>query len=318
MSELRDNGSFQNEVLLELLNQWRSVSNVEKRGILALAKEIDLASQLVEVSVDNLSGRFLELALLAKAQSGRIIDFSKDADQIEYLGNKIGLAEVFAKFDNDISENLDRLITLSKKSVSLSYTLEDTDDRLQSLLISAKAGDEIEVDEIQSILDDVRASKNELGDIASIDLSDKIEQKDRICEFLKNVISQNEEIEKVLDKTASEAETLTAHVGEIITQMQFQDRTNQRLAHVSTTLRVIVDMLVALEKEAQCVDGVAETQDINRAWVEKIISDMNLGEIRERFVKLALLEGNENILETLMETEEEIAHSSASDDIELF
>ena len=318
MSDLKNIDTFQVEVLQELVSQWRGISNVEKRGLLALANEIGLAGQLVDVSVENLSSKFLLLAALAQNQSERLMEFSRNADHIEYKGNKIVLSEVFEAFDQDLTKNLNLLIDGSKKAVSLSYLLEDMNGVLQSMQAAKIEDSEVSASDLQRLDNDLKMAKESLQDIGSLDLSGKIEEKDRIVELVKSVIKESENMERELDETASDADILSSRVNEIITQLQFQDRTNQRLTHVSTTLRVIAGMLDAIEKEALCVDGIGPVPEINKEWVDKIISDMHLGEIRERFVKLALIEGNDNLFHEDDQSEEIVAHSTASDDIELF
>lgn len=318
MTDSNSHKNDQNEILLELLNNWISISGLQKQGLQALFNEVNMASQLVETSVDRLSNKFLELASLAHTQSERIVDFSNDTTHLEFKGEKIPLSEILQAYDKDLFTSLDSILNVAKKSIGLSYDLDDMQEKFDQLIEHAESGKAVDVDELKAIQHSICDAKERLGDIATIDVSNKVFSKERIEELMTHVIMRSREMEDALQKSAEDSQTLSRHISEIITQMQFQDRTSQRLAHIGTTLQVMVDMVCAMENESLCVEGVGPDQALQDLWVAKIISDMNLGELKERFVKHTFLEDGQHIFNEPGELSEEIAHSQASDDIELF
>lgn len=103
----------------------------------------------------------------------------------------------------------------------------------------------------------------------------------------------------------------------LVTQMQFQDRTQQRLDLIGTTLNVLGRMMQELSHNTEPDSGKTLLPE-DKEWLEETISRMHLGEIRERFVRHALFDGTQDLFDHSLDQRKEVDHATSSDDIELF
>lgn len=127
------------------------------------------------------------------------------------------------------------------------------------------------------------------------------------------------ELKRQLEETSVTSQRLSQNISEIMTAMQFQDRTSQRLGHISAALLVIVDMLGEMEKESCEREGGNKVVEPDRAWIEQMIQSLHLEEMRERFIKHTLLDPTcEQVENKTSGGDLKIEHAEASDDIELF
>ena len=193
----------------KVLAHWHGLSNVHKKTLHALSKEVVMASELIETSVDGLSERFLELASLSQKQQRKI-----DSANIDVEGTK--------------------------------------------------------------------------------------------------------EAKKTLKEASEHSVEISAMITDIVTGLQFQDRTSQRLSHISSTINVMADMLSEMDAQAMAMMKSEYSSKENKEWLEKMISDMQLGEMRERFVKHAMFDDSETLFSESNSEDKTVEHSEASDDIELF
>ncbi len=229
-----------------MLQRWCDLSNVERRALIALAKEIDTASHLIESSICDLSEHFVHLAGLAQDQSTQV----------------------------------------SCSVESLSEQLENAEDKLKEIHKSLKSGRKISEEDLKDAIDLISQAN--------------IKKKEGISDPIKM------------------SEEISDGISDIVTKIQFQDRTSQRLGHISATLRVVVDMMREMEAETNPLGQAPEETPHDNRWMMKMIADMHLGEMRERFLKNALFDTCDTLFDTSTVTKEKADHAEASEDIELF
>jgi|GEM_PF-1994404 len=301
----------------DVLMRWCALSNIQRRALLGLAKEIQTSSDLVESSVSGLSDHFLKLATLAQNQSKRINDFADDATRVEFEGRHLSLSEVFSSIEDNLAAIVHRVIGLSKNSVHLSYTLEDIDEKLHSLYDDHK-GDASVTERVQDLRNGVKLAKDDLKDIATVDISENFNLKDRLESLMSYLVLQSQNMEQALSTSAEDSKILSEYIADIVTKMQFQDRTSQRLSLICSSLKVVRETLKEMEVSSLSVIGSKQKEDQNTLWIDALISDMHLGEMRERFVKHLLFDETDNMYDDVTENEKMVDHVEPSDDIELF
>ena len=233
-----------------MLQRWCDLSNVERRALVALAKEIDTASHLIESSISDLSEHFLHLADLAQNQSSQVSCF------VEHLSDQ----------------------------------LESAEDKLKEIHKTVKSGQEISEGDLMDAINLISQAKRNKKEGAVEGVSEAINMSDKISDG----------------------------ISDIVTKIQFQDRTSQRLGHISATLRVVVDMMKEMETETSPRDVQPEGTSHDNRWMMKMIADMHLGEMRERFLKNALFDTCETLFDAASVAEQKVDHVEASEDIELF
>ena len=147
------------------------------------------------------------------------------------------------------------------------------------------------------------------------------ETSERIAKIAQSVEEQNQSRAKAFQDSAKRSEEISRAIRSMITSMQFQDRTAQRLELIKETLKFLSTL--TMEQENQTRETFPNLGDVtvDAERIMNAVSQLHLGEMRERFVKNAL-EGNVSGLDgddwTGTASEGEVEHSDASDDVELF
>lgn len=169
--------------------------------------------------------------------------------------------------------------------------------------------------QIGSVVSGVRRGHAMMKDVATVDMSGNIAAKDRLNELINAMHQRDGRVAAIIDETARAASDISGNVVSIVTGMQFQDRTKQRLEHVMDALHVLGDGLVELQRETGALrpDAAADTTS-QVAWLKGLLARCTLGEVRERFVA-SLLEGH---APAPPEAETAPGHEEAGGDAELF
>jgi methyl-accepting chemotaxis protein len=145
--------------------------------------------------------------------------------------------------------------------------------------------------QIGSVVTGVRRGHAMLKDVATVDMSKNISAKDRLNELINAMHQRDGKVGAIIEETARAAGDISSNIVSIVTGMQFQDRTKQRLEHVVDALHVLGDGLVELRREtgAERSDAAVDTAS-QVEWLKTLLARCTLGEVRERFVA-SLLEG---------------------------
>jgi methyl-accepting chemotaxis protein len=161
----------------------------------------------------------------------------------------------------------------------------------------------------------IAGSRTILKEAATIDIAENLRTKDRLDGLFASLLHRNGDVETIVAAVSADAKTIAEGISGIITGIQFQDRTKQRLEHVIDTLAVLGAGLQELQSETRNTlppDHPEITGDT--AWLETLLCRFTLGEVRGRFV--------ERILHGVVDTEGSAAMDDrtnvAGGDIELF
>ena len=139
--------------------------------------------------------------------------------------------------------------------------------------------------EIKAMTDGILSSHDRLKRVATVDMSDNILVKDRLEALLKALVRRNNELEIIVAEAVRESGVISADVAGMVTGIQFQDRTKQRLEHVVDTLHVIGEAL----EEIKCSTMAAAPELAGRSapdieWVKRLLARYTMSDMRERFV----------------------------------
>jgi len=139
--------------------------------------------------------------------------------------------------------------------------------------------------ELKAVVDAISEGNATLKRVATIDLSGNILAKEQLELLLAGMVDRSDKLGSIVADAVKEAALISADVGGMITGVQFQDRTKQRLEHVVDTLRVVgeaIDEVKRCTAEAVPEVGAASARDAD--WVKQLLERYTLGEMRERFV----------------------------------
>ena len=137
----------------------------------------------------------------------------------------------------------------------------------------------------------VRRGYDILRTIAETDLSPQLLAKERIDLAMSSLIKQSEHFATVLADAAGASDTISAHIGQIITRMQFQDLAKQRLDHIVDGMVVMKAGLEDLEKATRSSLPADFPSADSPALVDRLLAGMNLPDARNRYLRQVLLNG---------------------------
>ena len=163
----------------------------------------------------------------------------------------------------------------------------------------------------------IHQGHEQLQSIASLDMSGNLKAKDRIEDMMKALVTQNEQFQDKLTNSAELSSQLQKDMSNVIMRFQFQDKAQQQLDGVRMTMSVLRDAADELADETYDGSGLPPIEDdseVMERWVDNVIKNCSLGEMRQRFVQGMLLKPE--TMTAVVNTS--IKAVDDDDDIELF
>jgi methyl-accepting chemotaxis protein len=147
--------------------------------------------------------------------------------------------------------------------------------------------------EIKAVTTGIIDGQATLQRVATIDMSENIMAKDRLEGLLSALVNRSDNLSAIVGDTVREAGLISADVDGMVTGIQFQDRTRQRLEHVVDTLHVIVEALEEVKgRTKEVVPELSSEPGSDAEWVKGLLDRMTLSDLRARFVA-QLLDGKQ-------------------------
>ena len=176
---------------------------------------------------------------------------------------------------------------------------------------------------ISAVSDGLAAGREQFREIADVDKSENSLLKDRVTGLMQSIEAQNEKFEAALEASDTLSKDVSRDIATVITSLQFQDRTAQRLQSIMDVLALLNKAVQKLQSESG-PDGRSPVQavELDEAWYDDIIDQLTLGEMRKRFLSSMVRQEKPEDPEASPDGEDDgeavVAHSQASNDIELF
>ncbi len=138
---------------------------------------------------------------------------------------------------------------------------------------------------IASVTQGVRNGHAVLQEIATLDMSEHIMAKDRLDALVTALIEQNDAFGKLLGNTAESSVEMSKTIDQLITGMQFQDRTKQHLAQVTDTMGALSEANLSLQQATWAqYPGLFEAGAIDQGWLERLLDRQVLGTVKKRLL----------------------------------
>lgn len=169
--------------------------------------------------------------------------------------------------------------------------------------------------EIGTVTNGIVEGQATLQRVATIDMSENIMAKDRLEVLMSALINRSDNLSSIVSDAVREAALISADVDGMVTGIQFQDRTRQRLEHVVDTLQVLGQALEEIKgRTAAVVPDLSGEPGSDVEWVKGLLDNIKMSELRARFVA-QVLDGKQ-----LSEIADASAHDvpSVSGSVELF
>lgn len=170
---------------------------------------------------------------------------------------------------------------------------------------------------VDAVVNGVRNGHEILREIANTDMSPQMLAKERVDKTMDSIVVQTGRFQNVLEEAAAVSQEMSTTIGHMVTGMQFQDLTKQRLEAVGDSLSVIAAGLSDLEartRQELPPDVRIATPD---AWLDALLGQFKLSDMRQRFVRQLLMEGSALDLHGALDVDAARDDSSGGD-IELF
>lgn len=144
----------------------------------------------------------------------------------------------------------------------------------------------------------IRKGHERLHEIAKIDMTDNVVMKDRLCDMMNELMRNNEAFSTTLSESGLLSRTFADKISNLVTTMQVQEPTSQRLEHIKATFAAMDLALEAMHAETQDAGlGRQQRPRVDEAWLRQVIADRIHGELGERFVKSVLMDGQSTEIE---------------------
>ncbi|GGF50970.1 hypothetical protein GCM10011332_00260 [Terasakiella brassicae] len=288
--------------LRQAISHWLSLSLAKRHGLSALINEVDTANLLLQTSVEELSQHFLKMAEIAQEQVAQIDKFC----QMECTQEENDTGQPLLKSLRKLERALCQEAKENKERQRRTQELDQARFLLRAEIAKEHGDEPVNFDILRQVSEKLTDQNK------SAEHSFEAEDPD----FIRHLLADITEFEKMLGQSGQRARSLHQSIAEIVVKMQFQDRTNQRFSRIAAALKVMIDMLSSMEEETMHVCDDIDCIDPDHPWLEKMIAELHLNEMRERFVKHILLDVEDKMKNDVSSIG--VEHSDASDDIELF
>ncbi|WP_296512231.1 methyl-accepting chemotaxis protein [Rhodopseudomonas sp.] len=139
--------------------------------------------------------------------------------------------------------------------------------------------------ELKLVREGLASGQETLRRVATIDMSDNILAKDRLDLLISALATRSALLKITVDSAITEAEIISGVVDGMVTGIQFQDRTKQRLEHVVDTLHVLDEAVQEVKSSTLMVaPELSELEPADMEWVKKLLDRYTMSEVRERFI----------------------------------
>jgi methyl-accepting chemotaxis protein len=147
--------------------------------------------------------------------------------------------------------------------------------------------------EIRTVTTGIADGQATLQRVATIDMSENIMAKDRLEVLLSALVDRSDNLSSIVADAVREAGQISSDVDGMVTGIQFQDRTRQRLEHVVDTLHVIGQALEDIKGRTKAVvPELSSEAGTDVEWVKALLNKFTMSELRARFVA-QLLDGKQ-------------------------
>ncbi|CAK0751528.1 methyl-accepting chemotaxis protein [Azospirillaceae bacterium] len=144
---------------------------------------------------------------------------------------------------------------------------------------------------VSAVVKGVREGHDILRHIANTDMSPQMLAKDRVDKTMESLVAQTQHFQTVLENTSATSDEMSANIGRMITGMQFQDLTKQRLEHVADSMAIISAGLEDLAVQTRASVPPHVEIPFPHQWLEQLVGRFTLSDMRQRFVRKLLMEG---------------------------
>lgn len=229
-------------------------------------------------NIVQLSKQAMSMVYLLDDVQKDVVELEKSIADIDAINRQTNFLALNATIEASRAGDAGRTFAVVAQEVRhLSHTTSSLADRMRSKVVAVVKG--------------VKHGHEILREIADTDMSPQMLAKERVDKTMESLVSQTAHFQTVLETAASVSTDMSRTIGHMITGMQFQDLTKQRLEAVGDSLTIMSAGLEDLE--ARTRDSLPPGMDapIPQEWLDQLLGRFTLSEMRQRFVRKLLMEG---------------------------
>ncbi|MEI8396447.1 MAG: methyl-accepting chemotaxis protein [Rhodospirillaceae bacterium] len=255
-------------------------------------------------NIIQLSMKAMNMVYLLDDVQRDVSDLEKSIADIDAINRQTNFLALNATIEASRAGEAGRTFAVVANEVRhLSKTTSALADRMRSKVMAVVKG--------------VREGHDILRLIANTDMSPQMLAKERIDKTMDSLVSQTMHFQGVLEKSSETSGEMSIVIGRMVTGMQFQDLTKQRLEHVADSMNIISAGLEDLVARSRAAIPAHVDIPFPREWLDNLLGRFTLSEMRTRFVRRLLLEGTALDEHGILDVSPEESQSGAGD-VELF
>ncbi|CAO3407548.1 methyl-accepting chemotaxis protein [Azospirillum largimobile] len=237
----------------------------------------DVITDMV-TNIVTLSRHAMSMVYLLDDVQKDVAELEKSIGDIDGINRQTNFLALNATIEASRAGEAGRTFAVVAQEVRhLSRTTGELADRMRS--------------KVGAVVKGVRNGHDILRQIANTDMSPQMLAKERVDKTMDSLVAQTTHFQAVLETAASVSTDMSATIAHVITGMQFQDLTKQRIEAINDSLAIMSAGLGELETRirAQVPPGIGAREP--QEWLNQLMGRFTLSEMRERFVRKLLLEG---------------------------
>lgn len=174
-------------------------------------------------------------------------------------------------------------------------------------------------EKIHAISSSVTEGYTTLQSVATIDMSNNIDVRDKIDAIMEAMLSQGEETRSVMQETAIASRNTSEVISRMIVGMQFQDRTTQNMQNSVEVLQRMTESLQHLRQETLHTLKTDETTVVlDIGFIRDVLQHVTLSDLKHAFIDHLIGKGYVKDAEALGVSVGNVAVVHSDEDIELF
>jgi len=233
----------------------------------------DMIANIVQLSM-----RAMSMVYLLDDVQKDVTELEKSITDIDAINRQTNFLALNATIEASRAGEAGRTFAVVAQEVRhLSRSTGELADRMRS--------------KVSAVVKGVRNGHDILREIADTDMSPQMLAKERVDKTMESLVEQTNHFQTVLEGAASASSEMSSTIGQMVTGMQFQDLTKQRLEAVGDSLTIISAGLEELEERTRSSLPAGTDIPVPQAWLDHLLDRFRLSEMRQRFVRKLLMEG---------------------------
>jgi methyl-accepting chemotaxis protein len=140
--------------------------------------------------------------------------------------------------------------------------------------------------EIGAVVEGLRHGSAILTEVARLDMTQQKQTKARLDGLLQGLLQHRGHMDALIRDVSGSAAAIEQDIGRIVVGMQFEDRSKQRLHHVTDALSILDQ---ALSERLSLAGESSSGPDVENHWLKMLVERCTMGDVRKRFASQLLM-----------------------------